>query len=72
MKSFDKFIEEMAASVEKDDEPTALDKAKSIFAKNREQAAANAKASKEKSKSFGGVRLNQHKTKFTSQSGERQ
>ena len=64
MKSFDKFIEEMATSVEKDGEPTALDKAKSIFAKNREQAVANAKANKEKSKSFGGVKLNQQKAKF--------
>jgi len=67
MKSFDKFIEEMAASVEQDGEPTALDKAKSIFAKNKEQAAANAQANKEKSKSFGGVKLNQHKARFTKQ-----
>ena len=67
MKSFDKFIEEMATSVEKDGEPTALDKAKSVFAKNREQAAANAQANKEKSKTFGGAKFGKVKTKFTKQ-----
>jgi len=67
MKSFNKFIEEMAASVEKDGESSALDKAKSIFAKNREKSAADAQANREKSKTFGGAKFKKIVPKFTRQ-----
>ena len=67
MKSFSKFIEEMAASVEKDDESSALDKAKSIFVRNKEKAAAVAKANKEKSKTFGGAKFRKITPKFVRQ-----
>ena len=76
MKSFNKFIEEMAssafASSEDQPQPTALQKAKEKFAAKKAAAADKVSELKDKAKQFGGKRLGKVKTRFTKQSGERE
>ena len=76
MKSFNKFIEEMASSAfasnEDQPEKTALQKAKDKFSASKSAAAEKASEIKAKSKQFGGRVFKKIKPKFTSQSGERQ
>ena len=75
MKSFNKFIEEMAssafASSEEQPQPTALQKAKEKFAAKKAAAADKVSELKDKAKQFGGKKLGKVKTRFTKQSGER-
>ena len=75
MKSFNKFIEEMAssafASSEEQPQPTALQKAKDKFAAKKAAAADKVSQLKDKAKQFGGKRLGKFKTRFTKQSGEK-
>ena len=75
MKSFNKFIEEMAASAfasgEEQPQPTALQKAKEKFAAKKAVAADKVSELKDKAKQFGGKKLGKVKTRFTKQSGER-
>ena len=74
MKSFNKFIEEMAASAfasgEEQPQPTALQKAKEKFAAKKAAAVDKVSELKDKAKQFGGKKLGKVKTKFTKQSGE--
>ena len=75
MKSFNKFIEEMAssafASSEEQPQPTALQKAKQKFAAKKAAAADKVSELKDKAKQFGGKKLGKVKAKFTKQSGEK-
>tara|TARA_R100000322_G_C5351184_1_gene168389 strand:+ start:65 stop:310 length:246 start_codon:yes stop_codon:yes gene_type:complete len=75
MKSFNKFIEEMAASAfasgEDQPQPTALQKAKEKFAAKKAAAVDKVSELKDKAKQFGGKKLGKVKTRFTKQSGER-
>ena len=75
MKSFNKFIEEMAASAfasgEDQPQPTALQKAKEKFAAKKAAAVDKVSELKDKAKQFGGKKLGKVKTRFTNQSGER-
>ena len=75
MKSFNKFIEEMAssafASTEEQPQPTALQKAKEKFAAKKAAAVDKVSELKDKAKQFGGKKLGKVKTRFTKQSGER-
>ena len=75
MKSFNKFIEEMAASAfastEEQPQPTALQKAKEKFAAKKAAAVDKVSELKDKAKQFGGKKLGKVKTRFTKQSGER-
>ena len=75
MKSFNKFIEEMAssafASSEEQPQPTALQKAKEKFAAKKAAAADKVSELKDKAKQFGGKKLGKVKAKFTKQSGEK-
>ncbi len=75
MKSFNKFIEEMASSAfasgEEQPQPTALQKAKEKFAAKKAAAADKVSELKDKAKQFGGKKLGKVKTRFTKQSGER-
>ena len=75
MKSFNKFIEEMAssafASSEEQPQPTALQKAKDKFAAKKAAAADKVSQLKDKAKQFGGKKLGKVKAKFTKQSGEK-
>ena len=75
MKSFNKFIEEMAssafASSEEQPQPTALQKAKDKFAAKKAAAADKVSELKDKAKQFGGKKLGKVKAKFTKQSGEK-
>ena len=75
MKSFNKFIEEMAssafASSEAQPQPTALQKAKVKFAAKKAAAADKVSELKDKAKQFGGKKLGKVKAKFTKQSGEK-
>ena len=75
MKSFNKFIEEMAssafASSEEQPQPTALQKAKEKFAAKKAAAVDKVSELKDKAKQFGGKKLGKVKTRFTKQSGER-
>ena len=76
MKSFNKFIEEMAssafASSEEQPQPTALQKAKAKFAAKKAAAADKVSELKDKAKRFGGKKFGKVKTKFTKQSGEQE
>ena len=76
MKSFNKFIEEMAssafASSEEQPQPTALQKAKDKFAAKKSAAADKVSELKDKAKRFGGKKFGKVKTRFTKQSGERE
>ena len=76
MKSFNKFIEEMAssafASSEDQPQPTALQKAKDKFAAKKAAAANIVSELKDKAKQFGGKKFGKVKTRFTKQSGERE
>ena len=76
MKSFNKFIEEMAssafASSEEQPQPTALQKAKAKFAAKKAAAADKVSELKDKAKRFGGKKFGKVKTKFTKQSGEKE
>ena len=76
MKSFNKFIEEMAssafASSEEQPQPTALQKAKDKFAAKKAAAADKVSELKDKAKQFGGKKFGKVKTRFTKQSGERE
>ena len=76
MKSFNKFIEEMAssafASSEEQPQPTALQKAKAKFAAKKAAAADKVSELKDKAKRFGGKKFGKVKTRFTKQSGERE
>ena len=75
MKSFNKFIEEMAAAAfasgEDQPQPTALQKAKEKFAAKKAAAVDKVSELKDKAKQFGGKKLGKVKTRFTKQSGER-
>ena len=75
MKSFNKFIEEMAssafASSEDQPQPTALQKAKAKFAAKKAAAVDKVSELKDKAKQFGGKKLGKVKAKFTKQSGEK-
>ena len=75
MKSFNKFIEEMAssafASSEEQPQPTALQKAKEKFAAKKAAAADKVSELKDKAKQFGGKKLGKVKARFTKQSGEK-
>ena len=75
MKSFNKFIEEMAssafASSEDQPQPTALQKAKAKFAAKKAAAVDKVSELKDKAKQFGGKKLGKVKTRFTKQSGEK-
>ena len=75
MKSFNKFIEEMASSAfasgEEQPQPTALQKAKEKFAAKKAAAVDKVSELKDKAKQFGGKRLGKVKTRFTKQSGEK-
>ena len=75
MKSFNRFIEEMAssafASSEDQPQPTALQKAKEKFAAKKAAAVDKVSELKDKAKQFGGKKLGKVKTRFTKQSGER-
>jgi len=74
MKSFNKFIEEMASSAfasgEQPAKETALQKAKDRFAAKKAAAADKVSELKDKAKQFGGRKFGKVKTKFTKQSGE--
>tara|TARA_B100001564_G_scaffold219169_1_gene184620 strand:+ start:243 stop:488 length:246 start_codon:yes stop_codon:yes gene_type:complete len=76
MKSFNKFIEEMASSAfasnEDQPQPTALQKAKDKFAAKKSAAADKVSQLKDKAKQFGGKRFGKVKAKFTKQSGEQE
>ena len=76
MKSFNKFIEEMAssafASSEEHPQPTALQKAKDKFAAKKSAAADKVSELKDKAKRFGGKKFTKMKPKFTKQSGEQE
>ena len=76
MKSFNKFIEEMAASAfasgEDQPQPTALQKAKEKFAAKKAAAVDKVSELKDKAKQFGGKKLGKVKTRFTKQSGEQE
>jgi len=76
MKSFNKFIEEMASSAfsssEDQPQPTALQKAKDKFAAKKSAAADKVTELKNKAKQFGGKRFGKVKAKFTKQSGEQE
>ena len=76
MKSFNKFIEEMAssafASSEAQPQPTALQKAKDKFAAKKSAAADKVSELKDKAKRFGGKKFTKMKPKFTKQSGEQE
>ena len=76
MKSFNKFIEEMAssafASSEEQPQPTALQKAKDKFAAKKAAAADKVSELKDKAKRFGGKKFTKMKPKFTKQSGEQE
>ena len=76
MKSFNKFIEEMAssafASSEEQPHPTALQKAKDKFAAKKAAAADKVSELKDKAKRFGGKKFGKVKTRFTKQSGEKE
>ena len=76
MKSFNKFIEEMAssafASSEEQPQPTALQKAKDKFAAKKSAAADKVSELKDKAKRFGGKKFTKMKPKFTKQSGEQE
>ena len=76
MKSFNKFIEEMAssafASSEDQPQPTALQKAKAKFAAKKAAAVDKVSELKDKAKQFGGKKFGKVKTRFTKQSGERE
>ena len=76
MKSFNKFIEEMAssafASSEEQPQPTALQKAKAKFAAKKAAAVDKVSELKDKAKQFGGRKFGKVKTRFTKQSGERE
>ena len=76
MKSFNKFIEEMASSAfasgEEQPQPTALQKAKAKFAAKKAAAADKVSELKDKAKQFGGRKFGKVKTRFTKQSGERE
>ena len=76
MKSFNKFIEEMAssafASSEEQPQPTALQKAKDKFAARKAAAADKVSELKDKTKRFGGRKFGKVKTRFTKQSGEKE
>ena len=76
MKSFNKFIEEMASSAfaSNEDQPqqTALQKAKEKFAAKKAAAADKVSELKDKAKRFGGKKFGKVKTKFTKQSGEQE
>ena len=76
MKSFNKFIEEMASSAfasgEEQPQPTALQKAKEKFAAKKASAADKVSELKDKAKRFGGKKFGKVKTKFTKQSGEQE
>ena len=75
MKSFNKFIEEMASSAfasnEAPPQPTALQKAKEKFAAKKAAATDKVSELKDKAKQFGGKKLGKVKAKFTKQSGEK-
>tara|TARA_B100001093_G_scaffold67898_1_gene57992 strand:- start:976 stop:1221 length:246 start_codon:yes stop_codon:yes gene_type:complete len=75
MKSFNKFIEEMASSAfssnEDQPQPTALQKAKEKFAAKKSAASDKVSALKDKAKQFGGKKFGKVKAKFTDQSGEK-
>ena len=83
MKSFNKFIEEMAFSVfesnesdngsnEDESQSSALQRAKERFAKRREDAKDRIEKLKSKAKtSFKGVKFGKQRTRFTKQSGEK-
>ena len=75
MKSFNKFIEEMAssafASSDEQPQPTALQKAKEKFAAKKAAAADKVSELKDKAKQFGGKKLGKVKARFTKQSGEK-
>ena len=75
MKSFNKFIEEMAssafASSEDQPQPTALQKAKEKFAAKKAAATDKVSELRDKAKQFGGKKLGKVKAKFTKQSGEK-
>ena len=75
MKSFNKFIEEMASSAfasnENQPQPTALQKAKEKFAAKKSAAADKVSELKDKAKQFGGRKFGKVKAKFTDQSGEK-
>lgn len=74
MKSFNKFIEEMASSAfsssEDQPQPTALQKAKERFAAKKAAASDKVSELKDKAKQFGGKKFGKVKAKFTDQSGE--
>ena len=76
MKSFNKFIEEMAssafASSEEQPQPTALQKAKDKFAAKKAAAADKVSELKDKAKRFGGKKFTKMKPKFTKQSGDQE
>ena len=76
MKSFNKFIEEMASSAfasnEEQTQPTALQKAKDKFAAKKAAAADKVSQLKDKAKQFGGRKFGKVKTRFTKQSGEKE
>ena len=76
MKSFNKFIEEMAssafASSEDQPQPTALQKAKAKFAAKKAAAVDKVSELKDKAKQFGGKKFGKVKTRFTKQSGEKE
>ena len=75
MKSFNKFIEEIAssaiASSEDQPQPTALQKAKAKFAAKKAAAVDKVSELKDKAKQFGGRKFGKVKTKFTKQTGEK-
>ena len=75
MKSFNKFIEEMASSAfaSNEDQPqqTALQKAKDKFAAKKSAAADKVSELQDKAKQFGGKKFGKVKAKFTDQSGEK-
>ena len=71
MKSFNKFIEEMASSAfasgEEQPQPTALQKAKEKFDAKKSSAVDKVRALKDKAKEFSGKRFGKVKPKFTKQ-----
>ena len=71
MKTFNKFIEEMASSRQEQPEKSALQKARERFAAKKAEANEVKKELKSKSKEFGGRRFGKVKTRFTKQSGEK-
>ena len=72
MKTFNKFIEEMASSRQEQPEKSALQKARERFAAKKAEAKEVKKELKSKSKEFGGRRFGKVKTRFTKQSGEKE